>query len=254
MARSSSQSRSGAGFLVVASALTVAGLGCPARKAMQPRERESYLARRNLEGMLELEDHPDQRKRIAKALKKLNDQTVDSVPVPVFARLGCRDANEIVLAVHCLDEGRDLRGIHVMETRTDPNGATATRDRRYPIWLSYPETIVLMSGLAPVEFGDAGRKENEEAWKNYEIAVLDILVHKFVYEEPARVPVKMPPDEAMDIKRPPVPVPWPDTNRMHLTVSFYDYAGNESESIDVDISPSNKRVLTERMERERAQK
>jgi hypothetical protein len=254
MARSSSPSRSWAGFLVVASTLIVAGLGCPAHKATEPRERESYEARRNLEATLEMEDHPDRRERLRKALAKLNDQTVDSVPVPVSAGLVCRDANEVMLAVCCLDEGRDLRGIHVMEKRTDPNGATGTWDRRYPIWLSVPETYVLTTILVPVEFGAAGRKENEEAWKDYEIEVLDILVHRFVYEKPARGPVKTPVYKALNTEMPPVLVPRPDADGTHIIVSLYDYAGNESESIDVDISPADKRVLAERMERERAQK
>jgi hypothetical protein len=252
--RSSSQSRSWAGLLLVVSAVIVAGLGCPARKAMQPRERESYNARRNLEDTLEMEDRPDRRERLRKALAKLNDQSVDSVPMPVSAGLACKDANEVMLAVCCLDEGRDLRGIHVMEKRTDPNSATGTWDRRYPIWLSVPETYVLTTILVPVEFGAAGRKENEEAWKDYEIEVLDVLVRRFVYEKPARSPVKMPVYKALNKEMPPVLVPRPDADGTHVIVSFYDYAGNESESIDVDIFSAYKRVLTERMERERAQK
>jgi hypothetical protein len=252
--RSSSQSRSWAGLLLVVSAVIVAGLGCPARKAMQPRERESYKARRNLEATLEMEDHPDRRERLRKALAKLNDQTVDSVPVPVSAGLVCRDANEVRLFVECLDEGRDLRGIHVMEKRTDPNGATGTWDRRYPIWLSWPKTYVLTAVIVPVELGAAGRKENEEAWKDYEIEVLDVLIHGVGYEEPGGGPLKMPLAKALNTEMPPVLVPRPDADGTHVIVSFYDYAGNESESIDVDIFPAYKRVLAERMERERAQK
>jgi hypothetical protein len=221
---------------------------------MQTRERESQQARSDLEAMLALEDHPDRRERMRKALAKLNDQAVDSVPMPVLAGLIPKDANEIMLAVRCLDEGKDLRGIHIREKPTDPNGATGTWDRRYPIWLSGPKTPVLTSTLVHIEFGAAGRKENEEAWRDYEIAILDIVVHSFVYEEPARGPVKMPPREALHTRIPPILVPRPDADRTHIIVSFYDYAGNESESIDVDISPSYRRVLNETMERDQAQK
>jgi hypothetical protein len=230
-------------LFILAALIVSAGIGCRPNKQSRARglELESDRARHLLENMIE--EKRDPRGRVKTALAKLNDAVRDDVPFLISMDLGCTDQNQPKLFLMCLDEGRNLLGIHVREERIDANGKTATLEERYPLYIAWPETNVLANHMFSVELRRVSQRKDEDAWKDYIILVLEDLVHKFIYEGPVDEAVKVPPNEALDRKMPPIWISIPEANQVHVFVSIYDREGHESEAIEVGISPRVYRIL-----------
>jgi len=221
--------------LLLTTLIVAACLGCRPNKQSKARDAAIMHTRASLERIIE--ENRDPKGRAKEALAKLDDGIMDYVPFPIHAALRCKDSGEALLILECFDEDRDLRGIHIWEKHTDPNGAVTTIEEYYPVYVAWPETLILWRGVVSVEPRNANQRKDEDAWKDYVILVLEDLVRKFVYKGPVDEREKLPPTEALNRKMPPIWISVPEANRVAVFVSVYDSAGHESGGIEVDISP-----------------
>ena len=235
--------------LLVATLILMASLGCrPRTPVRSPQEREVLRTRLQLEHMIK--EKRDVEGRATAALAKLDNGILDDVPFPLYVRLQWTESGEPELSVVCFDEGRDLRGVRIREKHTDPNGAITTIEEDYPVYVAWPELLVLTGERISAKRRDAGQRKDEEAWKDYKILVLEDLVRKFVYRGPVNELEKLPPDEALARKMPTVWISIPEPNQVSVSASVYDNAGHESEYVEAFISPESYRLLKQKVKQD----
>ena len=102
---------------------------------------------------------------------------------------------------------------------------------------------ILLVTMHAVKLRSAGRRKDENAWKDYTIAVLEDLVCKFVYDGPVDEPVKLPPSETLTRMMPPIWMSLPEPNQVRVFVSAYDRRERKSEAVELHVSPEVRRIL-----------
>jgi len=189
-------------------------------------------------------ENPAAQERAKSALAQLNNGIVDTTPILIGAGLGADGSGEIHLGVTCFDEDEDLRGLRIKERHADPNGGTQVIDELYPVFASYYTSPPYVAPAYSVRIRTADQRKDESAWKDYMISVLDELIRWSVQKERTNIEdavSKAPPKPTM----PPVWISIPEPNQVRVSISAYDRAGHESESIDVEVASYSMRRLRE---------
>ena len=214
---------------IIAIVIGVTITGCK-EKDVTWEEIDIPYARVTLERVVERNYSPDIQKLAKETLAELNNNVVNSYPTLVWAFLSST-YSEPKLALLCYDEDRDILGFHLREKHEEPNGTIVTIDENYPVFVSALKPSTLNDCRAiKVQLRDEKQRKDEWAWLQYENQVLYPLLDKYAIKGNILEPdttIKIP-DES-----PPIYISVPDPNHVHVEISVYDKAGNESDWIEL---------------------
>ncbi len=165
-------------------------------------------------------------RRAERIMRQWDNGELDPEPVLLTVRLSTREFSKTSgeLEVIVLDEDGDLLGIRIRETYRLPNGVESVFEEDYPVYvdlggLSLGDRRFLVRYRTGLQVKDASR------WRR-------LVQH--VQAVPKSSAKRAPAGLESELTKPPVWIATPEPNRVEVSVSVYDRAGHESESVPVD--------------------
>ena len=199
------------------------------------------IALNNLEELVRNKD-PRVRGRAQTALSQLKDRLRNVRPIIMTAGLTAHDSGEALLCITCFDNDGDLHGLSIAEHYIDLNSETQTILERYSVFLPDTASPCFVAPMFTVEIRTKGERQDEQAWKEYMTLVDGLPRSSTEGGNAASTPTSV----GTASEAPPAPPIWvsiPEPNHVHVSVSIYDRAGHESDSIELQVAPWDRRAL-----------
>jgi len=228
--------RSAFAFFLSASAAAAVALGGCRGQNGDYQELVFDLAVIGLTNTAKRSEESDLGRRAEAALLKLKNGVLDIRPILIAAGIGFSESNLTpLLGITSFDEDRDLRGLRIKEKYVGPN-ATTTLEEDYPVFVNALKPFILETKIYPIQIRDRHQCKDICLWSEYVNWNLDELIREYVDKRehddkrPARLDLPWK-------ETPPIYMSVLDPNRVHVFVSVYDRAGNESNSIKLFTKP-----------------
>jgi hypothetical protein len=185
---------------------------------------------------------PDAKERINYAINKYKNKMMDPEPILIKAMLSDHmEPDEYNLYIAILDEDEDILGFFIREESKDPNGPITTLEEDYPVFAHFPGIGAAGMYEFDIVVRKGEQKKDKKAWDDFFLMDFDARVsqlklpasienwHEFENVKSTRIL------ELWRSLKPTIFISLPDPENLNVSIYVYDKAGNESETIELEI-------------------